>query len=279
MAEKNANLPKYTVCMSVYSGENPHFLQESLDSMFRQTHPCSELILVCDGQLGDELNSVVDEFKRLYPDTFTVLQMKSGSGVGGCANAAIKRAKTEYIVKMDSDDIALENRCQRQLELMVKKPQLDMCGAFIEEFDSDSSQAIAIKRTPLTHREILEYSKRRNPFNNQTLVYKKSAAIKAGGYSKFRRCEDYDFVVRMLSSGAVGENIPEVLVRYRVTQSNLERRKNFNNTRSFISVRWRIFRSGYSSFVDFLIPTVAQLALFVLPKSLTGKLYNKFLRK
>jgi hypothetical protein len=77
----------------------------------------------------------------------------------------------------------------------------------------------------------------------------------------------------------VGANIPEVLVRYRVTADNLTRRRNFSNTRSFIAVRWRIFRSGYSSLADFVIPCAAQLMLFVLPKSLTGKLYKKFLRK
>ena len=81
-----------------------------------------------------------------------------------------------------------------------------MCGAYIEEFDSETGEPIAVKSTPESNDEIRVYARRRNPFNNQTLVYKKSAAEKAGGYSEVRRCEDYDFVVKMLASGAVGAN-------------------------------------------------------------------------
>jgi glycosyltransferase involved in cell wall biosynthesis len=247
--------------------------------MLAQTYRCKEFVLVCDGELGTKLESAVEHYEKTMPEIFTVIRMKKNCGVGACANAAIKAAQTEYILKMDSDDIAMPERCEKQMRFLRDNPHIDMCGAYIEEFDSDSGDSIAVKRTPLSNDEIRTYAKRRNPFNNQTLVYKRTAAIEAGGYTTVRRCEDYDFVVRLLSSGAVGANLPEVLVRYRVTADNLTRRRNLHNTRSFISVRWRIYRSGYSSFSDFLIPCAAQLALFVLPKSLTGRLYKKFLRK
>lgn len=272
-------LPEYTVSMSVYAGEKPEFLRQSLDSMLAQTYLCRELILVCDGKLNGDLDGVIAEYEGLHPDLMRVIRMEKNCGVGACANAAIEAANTEYILKMDSDDIALPDRCEKQMRLMAEDPQLDMCGAYIEEFDSESGEPIAVKRTPVKNEEIRQYAKRRNPFNNQTLVYKRSAAVKVGGYTTVSRCEDYDFVVRMLHSGAIGANIPEVLVRYRVTPENLTRRRNGKNTGSFISVRWRIFRSGYSSFLDFLIPCAAQIMLFILPESLTGKLYKKFLRK
>lgn len=279
MSDKNNSaLPEYSVSMSVYRKERPDFLEKSLDSMFSQTHPCSELILACDGELTPQLDGVIGGFEKKFPDKLRVLRLNNAPGVGGCANAVIDAAKSGYIVKMDSDDIALPDRCEKQLRFMAENCGIDMCGAFIEEFDSDTGERIAVKRTPLTYEEIYNYAKRRNPFNNQTLVYKKDAAVRAGGYDTVKRCEDYDFVVKLLRSGAKGANIPEVLVRYRVTAENLKRRKNAKNTRSFISVRWRIYRSGFSSFKDFFIPCAAQTALFLLPGSLTGKLYKKFLR-
>lgn len=272
-------LPEYSVSMSVYAGEKPEFFKQSVDSMLAQTHPCRELILVCDGKLGAALNALVEGYEKEYPDIMKVIRTEKSRGVGACANAAIEAAETEYIVKMDSDDVALPERCERQLRLMAEDPALDMCGAFIEEFDSETGEALSVRRTPTDNEEIRKYAKRRNPINNQTLVYKRSAAIKAGKYTAVARCEDYEFVTRMLQSGARAANIPEVLVRYRVTPENLTRRRNAKNTRSFISVRWRIFRSGYSSFLDFLIPCAAQIVLFILPKSLTGGFYKKFLRK
>lgn len=278
---KNEKLPQYSVSMSVYAGEKPQFLRESLQSMLDQTLPCAELLLACDGKLTEALEAVIADFSQTqkFGGRLKILRSDKPLGVGGCANMALDAAATDYIVKMDSDDIADPRRCEIQMRYMAKHPELDMCGAYIEEFDSDSGESISIKRTPQKSAEIRVYARRRNPFNNQTLVYRRSSALRAGGYSSVKRCEDYDFVVKMLSAGALGANIPKVLVRYRVTADNLARRRNFNNTVSFVKVRWRIFRMGYSSLIDFAVPCAAQLALFLLPPSLTGKLYKKFLRK
>ncbi|MBR1724735.1 MAG: glycosyltransferase [Ruminococcus sp.] len=277
--DKETKLPAYSVAMSVYAGEKPEFLRQSLESMLTQTHPCTELLLVCDGRLTDGLDAVIAEYLGKFGGRLSTVRMGKPAGVGACANEALNAARTEYIVKMDSDDIADPRRCEVQLRYMSRHPELDMCGAYIEEFDSATGRQIAIKRTPVKNHDIHRYARRRNPFNNQTLVYRKSAAKRIGGYGDFRRCEDYEFVVRMLKNGAIGVNIPRVLVRYRVTEDNLSRRRNLRNTKSFIAVRWRIFRMGYSSLIDFLVPCAAQIALFLLPGSLTGWLYGRFLRK
>ncbi len=277
--KNDVRLPAYSVSMSVYAGEKPEFLHQSLDSMLCQTHPCRELLLVCDGRLTDELDAVIAEYIVKFDGRLKTIRMGRPVGVGACANAAIDAAETEYIVKMDSDDIADPRRCEVQLRYMARHPELDMCGAYIEEFDSATGEKIAVKTTPVKNHDIHVYARRRNPFNNQTLVYRKSTAKRLGGYSSVKRCEDYEFVVRLLAAGAIGVNIPRVLVRYRVTEDNLARRRNLRNTKSFIAVRWRIFRMGYSSLLDFLIPCAAQLVLFILPGSLTGRLYGRFLRK
>ncbi len=272
------DIPLYSVLMSVYSGEKPEYLKECLESMYAQTVPPDDFVLVCDGCLNEGLDMVISEFEKRYPESFHAVRLEKKSGVGACANIGIDACRNEYIVKMDSDDIALPERCAKQLSLMKDKPNLDMCGAYIREFDTDTGEMITVKKTPVTNEEIRKYAKRRNPFNNPTLVFKKSFAKKIGGYDTVNRCEDYDFVVRMLQNGAVGENIPEVLVNYRVSKSNYRRRRNWNNTKSFIGVRWRIFRSGYSGLIDFILPCAMQLIIFILPESLTGKIYKKFLR-
>ncbi len=86
-------------------------------------------------------------------------------------------------------------------------------------------------------------------------------------------------MVRMLMAGAKAANIPEALVRYRVTPGNLNRRRNFRNTKSFIAVRKKIRKMGFSSFADFLIPCAGQIVLFIIPSCITGFLYKKLLRK
>lgn len=272
------NLPPYSILMSVYKGEKPEFFNQSLDSMMTQTHRTNDFVLICDGNLTEELEKVISTYEKNYADIFNVVRLENNVGTGQCANIGINMCKNEYIVKMDSDDISMPDRCEKQLTLLSLNPGIDMCGAYIEEFDTDTDEAIAVKKTPVSNDEIYRYAKRRNPFNNQTLVFKKSKAQSTGGYSSIKRCEDYDFVVNMLRHGAIGENIPEILVKYRVSKSNYERRQNWVNTKSFIAVRWRIFKSGFSNIIDFLIPCAMQMIIFILPKSCTSKIYKKFLR-
>lgn len=281
MAENTENVNtavSYSVLMSVYAGEQAEFFKKSVDSMLSQTLPTDDFVLVCDGELTAELDELVERYEA-ENSCFHVLRLDKKAGTGGCANEGLALCKNEYIVKMDSDDIALPNRCEVSMKYLAKHPETDILGAFIEEFDSESGEYIATKKTPQSHEEIMRYARRRNPFNNQTLVYKRSAAQEIGGYSDIKRCEDYDFVVRMLASGAKGRNIGRVLVRYRVTKGNYERRKNWANTRSFIKVRWRIHKMGFSSFMDFLVPTMMQLVIFIMPARLTGAIYKKLLRR
>lgn len=276
MSEK---LPDYSVAMSVYAGEKSENLAASLESMLTQTLPCRELILCCDGELTPALDGVIEEYKRRFEGRMRVLRSSRHVGVGVCANAALDAARTDIIVKMDSDDISLPERCEKQIRLLAERPELDMCGADIEEFDDGSGKRIAVKSTPTGSDEIKRYARRRNPFNNPVFVYRRSAALAAGGYAQLERCEDYDFVVRMLMNGSKGENIPEVMLRYRVTEGNLQRRRNLANTKGFIAVRYKNYRRGFSSLADLLMTCAAQLMLFIMPPKLTGLFYKTILRK
>lgn len=269
----------YSVLMTVYNKELPDNLNSSLESMFLQTYPPKELVLVCDGKLTCELNIIVKSFQSEFKNIVHIIQNDEATGVGFANNIGIAACRYPIIIKMDSDDISLPERCAKQMILFSKNPNLDIIGTFVEEFDSESQETISLKKTPVNHEQILKYAKRRNPFNRQTIAFKKSKAEEVGGYCNIQMCEDYDFVVRMLQNGAVGENIPEALVRYRLKKTDYKKRKSWKNTKGFISVRKKIYKSGFCNLFDFLIPCTIQLTLFVLPSKFTNWVYRKFLRK
>lgn len=278
--EEKTELQPYSVLMSVYSGENAEFFAQSLESLYIQTYPADEIVLVCDGALNEALDKVIAEYDEKFFGRLKVHRLESHGGTAKCANTGLALCKNEYIMKMDSDDICLEDRAVKQMTYLADHPEVSILGSFIQEFDSDTGEDIAIRKPPVENDKIRKFAKRRAPFNNQTLVYKKSLALSIGGYSEeLERCEDYDFMVRMLIGGAVAANIPEVLVRYRVTSGNLNRRRNWRNTKSFIAVRKKIRKMGFSSFMDFLIPCASQIALFIIPGCVTGFIYKKLLRK
>ncbi len=277
--KKNTRLSPYSVTMSVYGKENAKFLKESIKSILNQTHLTNDFIIICDGELSPELYEVLRSAKEKHSDIIRVIKLEEHVGTAKAANLAIRLCRNELIGKMDSDDIALPERFEMQVRRMMQHPELDIIGSYIEEFDSDTMDAIAVRKVPLSSRAVLKFAKRRMPFNNQTILFKKSIAISCGGYSdELLRCEDYDFVVRMLMCGAVGGNIPKVLVKYRVTKDNLKRRRNFKNTKAFIAVRYRMLKSGFSGLPDFILPCGMQILLFVLPSSLTGIIYKKLMR-
>ena len=79
----------------------------------------------------------------------------------------------------------------------------------------------------------------------------------------------------MLANGAKARNIPEVLVRYRVSEADYKKRKSFRSTKNFIKVRRMIHRSGFSSFADVVIPSTMQLMLCILPWKATRRFYKR----
>lgn len=271
-------LPEYSVLMSVYDRELPENLNESLESMLMQSYPPSDFVLVCDGKLTNELNIIVKSFENEFKNIFQIVRIDENVGPGRALNEGIDACKCDYIVRMDSDDISLPNRCLKQMLLFAVKPKLDIIGTYVEEFDDKTNSTVAVKKVPIMHKDIDAYAKRRNPFNRQSVAFRKSFAVKIGGYSDLKLCEDYEFAARMLAAGARGQNIPEVLVKYRVDEKTPEIRKSWRLTKAFIKVRWIIFLSGYTSFRDFFMPCALQLGLFILPRKFTRWVYTTFLR-
>lgn len=265
-----------SVISTTYEKEKGANLDECLSSVFSQTVLPEKVILVGDGKLTDELYAVIENYTCLYSEKFVYFETDSNNGNWFASNKAIELCKTDIIAKIDSDDILMPTYIEKVQAEFEKG--IDICGVYIDEFDDETREFISTKKTPTEHDDIYKFAKRRNPFNNPGIAFSKKFADKIGGYNPMERCEDYDFVVRMLAAGAKGTNIPESLVKYRTSRDNMKRRKNFINTKWFIISRYRIYKSGFSSFSDFVIPCVAQLVLFIMPSVLTGKIYS-ILRK
>ena len=277
--KKKYNLPPYSVLMSVYDKELPANLNESLESMLMQTYPPEEIVLVCDGKLTCELNIIVKSFESEFDGSFKIIRREKNGGAGSACNDGIKACTCPYIVRMDSDDISLPDRCAKQMMAFALDPKLDMIGTYAEEFDPETGLSIAVRKTPLRQEQIMKYARRRNPFNRQTVAFRRGLAKKVGGYSNLRLCEDYEFAVRMLMGGAKVRNIPEPLVRYRVSEEDMRRRRSFDHTMGFIKVRRLIHSYGFTSFWDMFCPCAVQFALMLLPYGVTKRVYAKLRKK
>lgn len=119
---------EYSVLMSVYFKEKPEFLKRSIDSMMSQSIAPSEIVIVKDGKLTDELDCLIEQYNNKFPNIFNIVELEKNIGLGLALAEGIKHCKHELIARMDSDDISCKFRCEMQLKEFEKDKDLDVCG-------------------------------------------------------------------------------------------------------------------------------------------------------
>ncbi len=269
---------KYSVLMSVYYKETPAFLQESIESMLRQTVFPDDFVIVCDGPLPEELWNVLQEFQKARPGLFQIVPLKTCQGLGNALNQGLSYCKNERIARMDSDDISMPERCEKQL-LAMDREQADILSGSVYEFEG-SLQNIRARRTlPQTAEEIRTYAQRRNPFNHPCVMYRKSAVQAAGGYRHCPFFEDYDLWARMLLLGKKGYNLAEPILYMRAGESMYARRGGISYGCLALKFRWKLKKMGISSTADFFVAGLGQFLVCLLPNKLRKIFYKKVLRK
>ena len=208
---------KFSVLMSVYNKEKPENLDLSLKSILvNQTCVPNEVILVKDGPLTVDLDKVVNKYQKKFKDILKTVSLDKCSGLGNALNVGLSNCKYNLVARMDSDDVSVPNRFEKQIKYMVKHPKVVACGGYIGEFENDPNEPLRLKRIPLTYDEILKYSKLRNPMNHVTVCFRKKDIQEVGGYMHLQYLEDHYLWARILASKKILENIPEILVRVRV---------------------------------------------------------------
>lgn len=270
-------MQKYSVLMTVYKNDNPEYFALALASMIDQTYKPDEIVLVKDGPIPSSLQKVIDG--RLNDFEINQVQLAENRGLGLALNEGIKVVRNELIARMDSDDYSMPERCKLQVKEFEKNPNLDIIGCPVKEFVDTIDNVVGVRNVPLTNLEIHKYAKKRDPFNHPTVMYKKSAVLRVGGYSDYRKNQDTDLWIKMLSNGAEGMNLKEAEFRFRFDEGTYKKRKSWINTKILIEIRWKAFKNGFNSFGEFLLVAITQLGVFILPTNFQKFLYKKLLRR
>ncbi|MFR5731884.1 MAG: glycosyltransferase [Clostridium sp.] len=104
---------RYSVLMSVYKKERPEYLHAALKSMTGQSWRPSEIVLVCDGPLTTELEAVLKDAE--FHSLLKTVRLEKNAGLGAALAKGLPECSCEWVARMDSDDIAASNRCEKQL--------------------------------------------------------------------------------------------------------------------------------------------------------------------
>ncbi|GAB1431788.1 glycosyltransferase [Spirochaetota bacterium] len=265
----------FTVLMSVYHKENPLYLDECLKSLFEQTLKPKSIVLVKDGLLNSDLEKVIEAWQKKLP--LKVVGYKDNMGLAYALSYGLQFCDTELVARMDTDDIALSGRFEKQLAFMQKNPDCSLLSGFIEEFHDDPKLVLYCKTLPLEHDKIIAYAKKRNPVNHMAVMFKKSAVVASGGYQSVPFFEDYDLWIRMIQNGYLLANLPEVLVKARIGNDMIGRRHGLKYAKHELYFFKRQVASGFLSKTEYLLLVLKRVPIRLLPKSILGFVY-KFLR-
>lgn len=272
-------MEKYSVLMSLYAKEKPEYLRLSIDSMINQTVKPDEIVIVKDGPLTKELEEVLNYYTVEYSDLIKIVISEENIGLGRALNLGLKNCKNELVARMDTDDISLPERCEKQLKYYENHKDLDVLGTMVDEFYDNPNEVISSRIVPTEHEKIYEFAKKRSPFNHPTVMYKKTSVLECGGYSDLRRNQDVDLFGRMLFKGNIAANINESLLLFRSNKDLSKRRRSWENTKSYIATINSLRKIGFSSNKDYLIVVIGQTVMFICPLKVQGLLYKLFLRK
>lgn len=154
----------YSVLMAVYHKEEPEYLRQAIESIQVQTVPTNDFVLVCDGPLNPELDAVIATKKQEMGNTLNVVRLAKNCGLGNALNEGIKHCKNELVARMDSDDIAYPNRCEKQITVFDTHPEVSICSGIVEEFTTDPNTVDTKRVPPETNAEIVEFARKRNPW-------------------------------------------------------------------------------------------------------------------
>jgi len=211
------NNPRITVLMPVYNGEI--YLAEAIESILDQTFKNFEFLIVNDGSTDNSV-SIIEDFAK-KDERIRLINNKKNKGIVGALNTGLEDAKGEYIARMDSDDISVPERLEKQVKFMDDNPEVGICGSWIKLF----GKADNIVKNPVNHDDIMCNLLFYNAIAHPSVIIRSELFKKNNlKYSNFSHAEDFELWTRCGFLFKL-HNIPEILLKYRISSQNVTSQK------------------------------------------------------
>lgn len=260
----------FTVLQSVYKNDAPVFLSECFASLFNQTLKPQKIILIKDGILTPELESVISEWQEKLP--LKVVGYKQNWGLAHALNYGLQFVDTELVARMDSDDIALPDRFEKQMQYFRTHKECEILGTGIIEFyNSDTNLSSKKRKYPIISSKETKTLFKGTPLAHPTLMIK-TTLLKQFKYSEDTSMnEDIELWFRLITSGHIIHNLSEPLLNFRITDGTFKRR-SFNKAINEFKIYWTNLTNLFG-FNYLLIYPILRLFSRFLPYSINKKIY------
>jgi Glycosyltransferases, probably involved in cell wall biogenesis len=272
---------RYSVLMSVYKNDDADFLKIALESIYdKQTRKPDEVVVVFDGPLKEPLYRVLNEFQKGREDVIKYYPQEVNRGLGEALRIGSELCKGDYLLRMDSDDISVSNRFEKQIAFVEAHPEIDAVGTDIAEFNENPyTEEMRTRVCAANHEDIIKMMKRRNPMNHVTACIKKESLMRSGGYQTLLLLEDYLLWINMALAGCRLANINESLVYVRVGNGFDSKRGSKERITGWRVLQDKMLQGGIITKRDAFVNMIYIRAFVKTPAWLKKALYSNFLRK
>jgi glycosyltransferase involved in cell wall biosynthesis len=224
-------VPHLAIIMSVYFRDEPAHLRESLESIVSQsvsgTHQV-RIYLAIDGPVSPQIDKVISEYKS---EIHRIFRLADNRGLAAALNVLISSLEDEaFIFRMDADDISLSDRFEKQLAYMERNPDVDILGGAILEF-GDTLPGTNLVLYPQTDSEARRQIAYRSPVAHPTVCFRRRVFDTVGTYPEISGNEDIALWFDCLKAGLVFANLPDPVLRFRVSPGFWTRR-GFHKSKS-----------------------------------------------
>ncbi|MFV0148642.1 glycosyltransferase [Empedobacter falsenii] len=264
----------FSCLISCYKNDNPIQLSKCLDSLINQSLKANEIVFVKDGELSKDLEKILNLYIDKLP--FVFVNLPTNKGLGNALNEGLLVCKNNIVIRMDTDDICLPNRFEKQYNYLIKNKEVDIVGSWAYDIDIDDN-IIGERKYPLSHDKIYQLMWT-NPIIHPAVAFRKDKILKIGSYDIYlKRRQDYELWIRAAYEGLKFSNIGEFLLLYRFTENYYKK----NNTK----VAYDQALMGFNGARKLDLPFYTKIAVFIpvlrslLPSQLIGpvhKLMSKF---
>jgi len=263
--------PLVSIVMPVRNGEK--YLPQAIDSLVQQTYRQWELVVVNDNSKDNTL-SILKKYAKKYNRIF-VYSTKRRVGISRALELGLKKAKGDFIARMDADDICLPERLAKQVSYLKRRSDVVAIGAQCYVINAKGKH-IGKKKFPLTYPEIYDFAFKFNPVQHPTLMFVRSRLPEDFEYyhDSFDGAEDLDLLFKLFRYGRV-ENMNQYLLKYRIHQLNSSLIDVKDNFRQALLARVKAVRKyNYQPSFSGLIVTLAQFFIVsFLPAKFIYRLY------
>ncbi len=190
---------KVTILMAVYNGEK--YLNEAIDSILEQTYHDYEFIIINDGS-SDGSGKIIQSYND---ERIRFVNNERNIGLASTLNKGIKLSTSEYIARMDQDDISLPTRIEKQVAYLQKHKDVILLGTGCIEIDI-AGKMVKQHRYHIKHKHLIKcFERGESPFPHSSVIYKTEVVKEINGYrNRLNDAEDLDLWLRLSFLGKIG---------------------------------------------------------------------------